>query len=188
MGIRAIIGTLLAVASLGGWLRAGDPVWLETERFHDRGGWTNDSQFIDQVENLAVNRAKRLFGAEHANVQPHSGSQANTAVYLAQLEPGDTVLGMDLTHGGHLTHGLKLNLSGRLFHFRGASMTADVERRHGRGLIATVTKSAFQPTPGRRGPRGERAYSPPVTRNLRKPRRGNLGLPSWWECPWWAPA
>ncbi|PYT14838.1 MAG: serine hydroxymethyltransferase [Acidobacteria bacterium] len=69
----------------------------------------------DTVERLAIERAKAIFGAEHANVQPHSGSQANMAVYLAMLKPGDTVLGMDLSHGGHLTHGHPLNFSGRYF-------------------------------------------------------------------------
>ena len=69
----------------------------------------------DEVERLAIERAKGLFGAEHANVQPHSGSQANMAVYLAALKPGDTILGMDLSHGGHLTHGHPLNFSGRYF-------------------------------------------------------------------------
>jgi len=69
------------------------------------------------VETLAIERAKSLFGAEHANVQPHSGSQANTAVYLTALEVGDTVLGLDLAQGGHLTHGMKLNISGRLYNF-----------------------------------------------------------------------
>ncbi|MCB0411400.1 MAG: serine hydroxymethyltransferase, partial [Bdellovibrionales bacterium] len=70
---------------------------------------------VDQVEQLAIDRAKKLFGAEHANVQPHSGSQANMAVYLASAEKGDTVLGMDLSHGGHLTHGSPVNFSGILF-------------------------------------------------------------------------
>jgi glycine hydroxymethyltransferase len=74
-------------------------------------------EYVDVVENLAIDRAKELFGAEHANVQPHSGSQANTAVYLAALEPGDTVLGLDLAHGGHLTHGMRLNISGMLYNF-----------------------------------------------------------------------
>ena len=68
-------------------------------------------EFVDVVEQLAIDRAKQLFGAEFANVQPHSGSQANTAIYLTALEPGDTVLGLDLAHGGHLTHGMKLNIS-----------------------------------------------------------------------------
>ena len=74
-------------------------------------------EFVDVVEQLAIDRAKELFGAEHANVQPHSGSQANTAVYLSALEPGDTVLGLDLAQGGHLTHGMKLNISGKLYQF-----------------------------------------------------------------------
>ncbi|EDT79835.1 serine hydroxymethyltransferase [Clostridium perfringens] len=72
---------------------------------------------VDEVEDLARERVKKLFGAEHANVQPHSGSQANMAVYFSILEPGDTVLGMDLSHGGHLTHGSPVNFSGRLFNF-----------------------------------------------------------------------
>ena len=72
-------------------------------------------QFVDEVENLARDRAKQLFGAEHANVQPHSGSQANTAVYLALLKPGDTIMGLDLSHGGHLTHGSKASISGKYF-------------------------------------------------------------------------
>ena len=73
-------------------------------------------EYVDEVETLAIERAKRLFGAEHANVQPHSGSQANIAVYLALLKPGDTILGMDLSHGGHLTHGSKASISGKYFH------------------------------------------------------------------------
>jgi len=72
---------------------------------------------VDQIEQIAIDRAKELFGAEHANVQPHSGSQANMAVYFTVLEPGDTVLGMDLSHGGHLTHGSPVNFSGKLFNF-----------------------------------------------------------------------
>lgn len=72
-------------------------------------------EYIDIVEQLAIDRAKELFGAEHANVQPHSGSQANVAVYLALLKPGDTILGMDLSHGGHLTHGSKASISGKYF-------------------------------------------------------------------------
>jgi len=72
---------------------------------------------VDEIEQIAIDRAKELFGAEHANVQPHSGSQANMAVYFTILEPGDTVLGMDLSHGGHLTHGSPVNFSGKLFNF-----------------------------------------------------------------------
>src|ERR1700675_850608 len=72
-------------------------------------------EFVDVAEQLAIDRAKQLFGADYANVQPHSGSQANAAVYLAMLNPGDTILGMSLDHGGHLTHGAKVNFSGKLF-------------------------------------------------------------------------
>ena len=74
-------------------------------------------QYVDIVEDIARERAKKLFGAEHANVQPHSGAQANTAVYVALLQPGDTVMGMNLAHGGHLTHGSPVNLSGKLYNF-----------------------------------------------------------------------
>jgi glycine hydroxymethyltransferase len=73
-------------------------------------------EFVDVAERLAIDRLKQLFGANYANVQPHSGSQANQAVYLALLNPGDTILGMSLAHGGHLTHGAKVNVSGKLFH------------------------------------------------------------------------
>ena len=79
--------------------------------------WYNGCEFVDQVESLAIARAKEIFGGDHINVQAHSGSQANTAVYMSVLEPGDTVMGLDLACGGHLTHGLKFNISGRLYHF-----------------------------------------------------------------------
>jgi len=72
-------------------------------------------EFVDVVEQLAIDRAKKIFGAEHANVQPHSGAQANTAVYFAMLDPGDTILGMDLSHGGHLSHGMSKNISGKYY-------------------------------------------------------------------------
>ena len=85
-------------------------------------------EHVDAVEVLARERAKTLFGAEFANVQPHSGSQANMAVYLTVLEPGDTVLGLDLAHGGHLTHGMRLNISGRLYHFVSYGVTPDTHR------------------------------------------------------------
>ena len=74
-------------------------------------------EYVDRVEELAIERAKTLFGAEHVNVQPHSGAQANMAVYLASVEPGDTILGMNLSHGGHLTHGSPVNFSGRIYNF-----------------------------------------------------------------------
>ena len=76
-------------------------------------------EYVDEVEELAVERAKLLFGADHANVQPHAGSQANMAAYMALLQPGDTVLGMTLNSGGHLTHGSQVNFSGKLYHFSG---------------------------------------------------------------------
>ncbi len=85
-------------------------------------------EYADVVENLARDRAKQLFQAEHANVQPHSGSQANAAAYMALLEPGDTILGMDLAHGGHLTHGHKLNFSGKLYRVVSYGVKQDDER------------------------------------------------------------
>jgi glycine hydroxymethyltransferase len=84
-------------------------------------------EFVDVAETLAIERAKKIFGAEHVNVQPHSGAQANTAVYFAVLEPGDTVMGMDLAHGGHLTHGHPRNLSGRYFSFVPYGVRRDTE-------------------------------------------------------------
>jgi glycine hydroxymethyltransferase len=85
-------------------------------------------EHVDVVETLARDRAKQLFGAEHVNVQPHSGSQANFAVYLTAVKPGDTVLGLDLAHGGHLTHGMKLNISGILYNFVSYGVTRDTNR------------------------------------------------------------
>ncbi|MFD6952553.1 serine hydroxymethyltransferase [Nocardiopsis sp. TSRI0078] len=89
-------------------------------------------EHVDVVEQLAIDRAKALFGAEHANVQPHSGAQANTAVYFALLKPGDTILGLDLAHGGHLTHGMKINYSGKVlnavaYHVRDEDGTVDYD-------------------------------------------------------------
>ncbi len=84
--------------------------------------------FVDVAESLAITRAKEIFGADHANVQPHSGAQANTAVYLAALKPGDTILGMNLSHGGHLTHGHPLNFSGKYFNVVAYGVRKDDER------------------------------------------------------------
>jgi len=86
------------------------------------------NQHIDTIENLAIERAKRLFGAEHANVQPHAGSQANLAAYFALAEPGDTILALDLAHGGHLTHGSKVNFSGRFYEIASYGVRRDTER------------------------------------------------------------
>lgn len=85
-------------------------------------------EFVDVVETLAIERAKALFGAEHANVQPHSGSQANIAAYYALLEPGDTAMGLELNHGGHLSHGLPVNISGRWFQFVSYGVDRETER------------------------------------------------------------
>ncbi len=85
-------------------------------------------EWVDRVENLARDRAKALFGAEYANVQPHSGAQANAAVYQALIKPGDTVLGLALDHGGHLTHGMKINFSGRFYHAESYGVDPDTFR------------------------------------------------------------
>ena len=85
-------------------------------------------EFVDVAETLAIARAKQLFGADHANVQPHSGAQANMAVYLAALKPGDTILGMNLSHGGHLTHGHPLNFSGKYFNVVAYGVRKEDER------------------------------------------------------------
>ena len=88
----------------------------------------NGCQYMDEVESLAIERAKTLFGVEHVNVQPHAGSQANMAVYHALLEPGDTILAMSLSHGGHLTHGDKVNFSGRYYNIAAYGVDAETER------------------------------------------------------------
>lgn len=100
-------------------------------------------EYADQIELLAIERAKKLFGAEYANVQAHSGSQANMAVYFAMLQPGDTVLGMDLAHGGHLTHGSKVNFSGQLYNF----ISYGVGRRTERIDMAEVERLALKHRP-----------------------------------------
>jgi glycine hydroxymethyltransferase len=82
-------------------------------------------EYVDVAEEIAIARAKQIFGADHANVQPHSGAQANEAVYLALLNPGDPVLGLKLDHGGHLTHGMKLNSSGKLYDFQHYGVARD---------------------------------------------------------------
>src|SRR5881275_882684 len=84
-------------------------------------------EHVDVVERLAIERVLKLFGAEHANVQPHSGAQANMAVYFACLEPGDPILAMNLAHGGHLTHGMHLNFSGKLYKVTGYGVRQDTE-------------------------------------------------------------
>lgn len=83
------------------------------------------NEFVDQIEEIALDRVRRLFSAEHANVQPHSGANANTAAYLALMKPGDTALGLSLDHGGHITHGLPVSLSGQFYNFIGYKLNAD---------------------------------------------------------------
>lgn len=85
-------------------------------------------EYVDIAESLAMERAQKLFGAEHANVQPHSGTQANTAVFIAMLKPGDTILGMNLSHGGHLTHGHPINISGKLYNVAAYGVNRETER------------------------------------------------------------
>ncbi|MDE3104446.1 MAG: serine hydroxymethyltransferase [Acidobacteriota bacterium] len=97
-------------------------------------------EYADVVENIARDRAKQLFGADHANVQPHSGSQANAAAYMTLCSPGDTVLGLDLAHGGHLTHGHKLNFSGKLYRIVGYQVRKDTETVDYDELEATAVR------------------------------------------------
>ena len=99
--------------------------------------------YADEIENLAIERAKELFQAEYANVQAHSGSQANMAVYFAALKPGDKVLGMDLAHGGHLTHGSPVNFSGQLFNF----ISYGVDKETGRINMEAVERVAHEHRP-----------------------------------------
>ena len=94
---------------------AGSPLTNKYAEGYPGKRYYGGCEYVDIVEQLAIDRAKQLFGAEHVNVQPHSGAQANTAVYYAILDPGDKILGLDLSHGGHLTHGMKLNVSGRTY-------------------------------------------------------------------------
>ncbi|GIP19766.1 serine hydroxymethyltransferase [Paenibacillus sp. J22TS3] len=100
-------------------------------------------EYVDRVEELAIERAKTLFGAEHVNVQPHSGAQANMAVYFASIEPGDTILGMNLSHGGHLTHGSPVNFSGRFYNF----VPYGVDEKSGFIDIELVRKLALKHRP-----------------------------------------
>jgi glycine hydroxymethyltransferase len=112
-------------ASLGVMAAMGSVMTNKYAEGYPKKRYYGGCQYVDVAEELARERAKELFGAEHANVQPHSGAQANMSVYLAALEPGDTMLGMDLTHGGHLTHGHPLNQSGK--HFKVVSYGVDRE-------------------------------------------------------------
>ena len=107
---------------------AGSPLTNKYAEGYPGKRYYGGCEFVDIAENLAIQRAKELFGADHVNVQPHSGAQANTAVYFAALTPGDKVLGMNLTHGGHLTHGMAINISGKYFNFVHYGVSKDDER------------------------------------------------------------
>lgn len=123
---------------------------------YPRKRWYGGCEFVDVVEDLAIERAKQLFNAEHANVQPHSGSQANAAVYFAMLNPGDLILTMDLSHGGHLTHGHKMNFSGRFYrvvHYGVSKQTEtidydalEIQAREVRPKMITAGASAYSRT------------------------------------------
>ena len=109
-------------------------------------------QFVDQVEQIAIDRACKLFGAKYANVQPHSGAQANLAVYFALLNLGDTVMGMDLSQGGHLTHGSPANMSGKNYNFVSYGVSAEDGRIDYDALakqVANMPASRFRPQPAR---------------------------------------
>lgn len=110
---------------------------------YPKARWYNGCEYVDEVEQLAIDRLKQLFGAEHANVQAHSGSQANMAVYLSAVNPGDTVMGLDLACGGHLTHGLKINFSGKLYNMVSYKVDPKTERIN----MDEVERSALEHKP-----------------------------------------
>ncbi len=115
------------LASLAVMLAEGSPLMNKYAEGYPRARYYGGCEFVDEVEELARERLKLLFGAEYANVQPHSGTQANMAVYFAVLEPGDTILSMDLAHGGHLSHGAQVNFSGRFYRVVHYGVSRDTE-------------------------------------------------------------
>ena len=127
------------------------------------------------IEQLAIDRAKSLFGAEHANVQPHAGAQANTAVYHALLQPGDRIMGLSLPHGGHLSHGMKINVSGRLYDIVPYEVSPDrPPDRHGRGRAPGQGAPPEAPA-GRLERLPARARLPALPRDRRRGRRAADG-------------
>src|SRR4030066_239969 len=131
-------------------------------------------EYVDTAENLALNRVKELFGATYANVQPHSGTQANMAVYFSFLKPGDTILGMDLAHGGHLSHGAPVNFSGRLF----KAVTYGVDRRT-EEIDFEVVAGAARPQDPARPPGRSHPGPTPVRQGLGQPDLpGHPGRPA----------
>ena len=144
-------------------------------------------EFVDVVEELARNRAKELFRAEHVNVQPHSGAQANTAVYFSLLEPGDVVLGLDLAHGGHLTHGMKLNISGKLYHF----FSYGVRPRHAAHRLRPGGPAGPRAQAEADRGRGQRLSARDAARPSSPRSPGSAGPSCSWTWPttpgWWRP-
>ncbi|MBI4414280.1 MAG: serine hydroxymethyltransferase [candidate division NC10 bacterium] len=122
---------------------AGSPLTNKYAEGYPGKRYYGGCEFVDQAEQLAIDRAKALFGAEHANVQPHSGSQANMVVYFAVLQPGDTLMGLNLSHGGHLTHGSPVNFSGRFFRV----VPYGVDRETEQVDFAALAKSAEEVRP-----------------------------------------
>ncbi len=135
-------------------------------------------EFVDVAEQIAIDRAKQLFGAEAANVQPHSGSQANTAVYLANLTPGDVVLGLDLAQGGHLTHGMHLNISGKLYKF----LAYGVDPVNHRIDFDQVAKLAREHKP-KMIVAGASAYPREIVHSKFAEIAKEVGANSWWIWP-----
>jgi glycine hydroxymethyltransferase len=134
-------------------------------------------EFVDVAEQLAIDRVKQLFGADYANVQPHSGSQANAAVYLAVLKPGDTILGMSLDHGGHLTHGAKVNFSGKLFN----AVQYGIRPDNGEIDYDALERQALEVRP-KLIIAGFSAYSPSVSTRTRCPTRMSSPAPRTRPC------
>ncbi len=141
-------------------------------------------EYVDVVEQLAIDRAKQLFGADYANVQPHSGSQANSAVYLALIEAGDTILGMSLAHGGHLTHGATVSSSGKLYN----AVQYGIDEQ---GLIDYARSSAW---PRSTSPRSSSPATPPTPRCWTSPASVPSPMPwvptcssTWPTSPAWSP-
>ena len=144
-------------------------------------------EFADVVENLARDRAKQLFGAEHANVQPHSGSQANAAAYMSVLQPGDTILGLDLAHGGHLTHGHKLNFSGKLYRVASYGVRKDTETIDYDELEAIADREKPKLIIGG-GSAYPRTFDFPRMRADRRQGRRAPASSTWRTSPAWSPA
>ena len=142
-------------------------------------------EFVDRAERLAIDRVKELFGAEHANVQPHSGASANQAVFFAALEIGDRVLAMDLAQGGHLTHGMKLNFSGRWYPTVGYGVDPKTERIDYRQPRRAGPRAQAEADPGRRQRVQPRRSS--STRSPRSPARSARSSSSTWRTsPGWS--